>query len=345
MAGVKTPDHDEKPVFSSLTFMLRHGLLPDNKGANWPRGPKPFKQSTCSRHIYSRGSRFLFLQSDSLMKLITTRQDLTDCVTSWHRDGETIGVVPTMGSLHTGHLTLVKALDGKVTRRIVTVFVNPIQFNNADDFRLYPRGLEADAALLEKTGGVDVLYAPDASQMYAPGFATRVMVSGLDSMLCGADRPGHFDGVATVVTKLLLQTRADIAAFGEKDFQQLCIIRRMIQDLDLPVSILPVPTVREADGLALSSRNKRLSPEQRQQAVALPTALKACITAMKQGGTVEAALGVCANTLKQAGFVVHYLDLRSGSTLQPTQASDPTARLFVAASLGDIRLIDNMPLA
>ncbi|MFT8597235.1 pantoate--beta-alanine ligase [Acetobacter orientalis] len=278
------------------------------------------------------------------MKRITTRQELADCVTQWHKEGHTIGLVPTMGALHTGHLTLLKALEGKATRRIVSVFVNPIQFNNPDDFRLYPRGLDADAALLEQTGGADILYAPDVSQMYPDGFATRILVSGLDTMLCGADRPGHFDGVATIVTKLFMQTRADIAAFGEKDFQQLCIIRRMVQDLNLPVSILPVPTVREADNLALSSRNKRLSPEQRAQAAHLPAALLACVATLKNGADPSATLATCRTTLEQAGFTLHYLEIRDGNTLHPTQPTDPTARLFVAASLGDIRLIDNMPL-
>lgn len=279
------------------------------------------------------------------MQLITTRQQLDSIVTQWRKEGQTLGLVPTMGALHTGHLTLLKALEGKVTRRIVSVFVNPIQFNNPDDFKLYPRGLEADAALLEQTGGADVLYAPDVSQMYPEGFATRVLVSGLDTMLCGADRPGHFDGVATIVTKLFMQTRADIAAFGEKDFQQLCIIRRMVQDLNLPVTILPVPTVREADHLALSSRNKRLSTQQRAQAAQLPAALLACLAAFKQGTDPTAALTQCRTQLEHAGFNVHYLELRSGSTLQPTTPTDPTARLFVAASLGDVRLIDNMPVA
>ncbi|MFT8471885.1 pantoate--beta-alanine ligase [Acetobacter persici] len=279
------------------------------------------------------------------MKLVRTRQELTEIVTQWHKDGETIGLVPTMGSLHEGHLTLVRALDGKATRRIVTIFVNPIQFNNPDDFQLYPRGLDADEALLAQTGVVDVLYAPDETQIYPPGFCTRITVSGPDKMLCGGDRPGHFDGVATIVTKLFMQTRADIAAFGEKDFQQLCIIRRMVTDLDLPVTILPVPTVREADHLALSSRNRRLTAAQRQQATHLPQALQDCVAALKAGKPVAATLERCTQTLQDAGFTVHYLDLRSEKTLAPSEKADPGTRLFVAASLGDIRLIDNMPLA
>ena len=279
------------------------------------------------------------------MRIIRSRTELATLVAQWRNAGQTIGVVPTMGSLHNGHLALVNALDGQATRRIVTLFVNPIQFNNADDFALYPRGLEADATLLDNTGKVDVLYAPDAAEMYPQGFATRIMVAGLDGMLCGADRPGHFDGVATVVTKLLLQTGADVAAFGEKDYQQLCLIRRLVQDLDLPVRITPVPTVREADGLALSSRNRRLTPQQRQQATYLPEALKTCMADIQHGKPVSACLHACRENLKTHGFDVHYLDLRTGDTLLETPVPVAGARLFVAASLGDIRLIDNMAVA
>ncbi|GAA3661677.1 MULTISPECIES: pantoate--beta-alanine ligase [Acetobacter] len=279
------------------------------------------------------------------MRIIRSRTELATLVAQWRNAGETIGFVPTMGSLHNGHLTLVNALDGQATRRIVSIFVNPIQFDNAADFQLYPRGPEADAALLEGTGKVDVLYAPDGAEMYPEGFATRITVSGLDDMLCGADRPGHFDGVATVVTKLLLQTGADIAAFGEKDYQQLCLIRRLVQDLNLPVRIKPVPTVREADGLALSSRNRRLTPQQREQAPYLPAALRACIADIQAGKAVDTCLQSCRENLKSHGFNVHYLELRSGDTLLATETLTPDARLFVAASLGDIRLIDNMPAA
>ncbi|MDE7547073.1 pantoate--beta-alanine ligase [Acetobacter fabarum] len=279
------------------------------------------------------------------MRIIRSRTELAALVAQWRSTGETIGFVPTMGSLHNGHLALVNALDGLATRRIVSVFVNPIQFDNAADFKLYPRGLEADAALLENTARVDVLYAPDGEEMYPRGFATRITVSGLDGMLCGADRPGHFDGVATVVTKLLLQTGADIAAFGEKDYQQLCLIRRLVQDLNLPVRIKPVSTVREADGLALSSRNRRLTPRQREQAPYLPAALRACIADLQAGKAVETCLHTCHENLKNHGFNVHYLDLRSGDTLLATHTLTPDARLFVAASLGDIRLIDNMAAA
>lgn len=278
------------------------------------------------------------------MRIIRSRSELAIQRAQWRTEGQRIGVVPTMGSLHNGHLALVNALDGKATRRIVSVFVNPIQFNNLADFEHYPRGLEADAAVLEGTGKVDVLYAPDETEMYPPGFATRITVAGPDAMLCGAERPGHFDGVATVVSKLLLQTGADVAAFGEKDYQQLCLIRRLVCDLDLPVSIVPVPTVREADGLALSSRNRRLSAAQRKQATHLPAALRSCIADIKAGRPVADSLQTCRDHLTGSGFNVHYLELRTGDTLEQTATPQPDARLFVAASLGDIRLIDNMPL-
>lgn len=278
------------------------------------------------------------------MHIVQTRKDLRALVGQWRNARETVGVVPTMGALHDGHLALVKALDGKASRRIVTIFVNPIQFNSPEDFQLYPRGVEADAALLAATGSVDVLYAPSEQEMYPQGFATRVMVSGLDSMLCGGDRPGHFDGVATVVSKLLNQSGAQVAAFGEKDYQQLCIIRRLVRDMDMPVDILPVATVREADGLALSSRNRRLTPPQRQQAALLPAALNAALAAMRAGQASTPALAQCAATLQANGFTVHYLELRSEQTLQPVSQAEPGTRLFVAATLGDVRLIDNMPV-
>lgn len=279
------------------------------------------------------------------MQIIKTKAELTALSAGWQKEGQSIGFVPTMGALHAGHLSLINALDGKAARRIVSIFVNPIQFNNSHDFQHYPRGLDDDAALLRNTGKVDVLYAPDESQMYPPGFATRISVAGLDSMLCGGDRPGHFDGVATVVTKLFLQTHANIAAFGEKDYQQLCLIKRMVQDLDLPLHILPVPTLREADGLALSSRNRRLTPEQRQQAALLPQALKTCLADMRAGTDVKSSLVTCRTALEKAGFHVHYLELRHEDTLAPAPVAGKGTRLFVAASLGDVRLIDNMPFA
>lgn len=278
------------------------------------------------------------------MHIITSPIALKDLVSKWHQQDERIGLTPTMGALHDGHLALIKALTGKASRKIVTLFVNPTQFNNAEDFHLYPRQHEADIALLQKTGDVDALYIPHKEDMYPQGFSTKIFVSQFDTILCGADRPGHFAGVATVVTKLFLQTQADIAAFGEKDYQQLCLIRRLTQDLNLPVEILAVPTQRESDGLALSSRNRRLTAAQRQQAAQLPRALNTCLTNLRHQYPLSEALAHCRTTLENAGFVVHYLDLRTEDTLSPAYEACKGVRLFVAASLGSIRLIDNMPV-
>ncbi|NVN37238.1 pantoate--beta-alanine ligase [Komagataeibacter swingsii] len=278
------------------------------------------------------------------METISTVAGLRACVRKWKQTGERVGVVPTMGALHEGHLSLVHAARGQADRVIATVFVNPIQFDNAADLETYPRTLEADARLLENAG-VDVLYAPTVSQMYPPGFATRISVSGVSEGLCGGTRAGHFDGVATVVCKLLMQTLADCAFFGEKDFQQVQVVRRMVTDLDLPVEIVACPTQREADGLALSSRNRRLPPRQRQIAAALPRIMRACAADIAVGADVSAALAQAAARLADAGFdPVEYVELRSELDLQPLAAvtEGTPARLLAAAWLGDVRLIDGM---
>ncbi|WP_395369690.1 pantoate--beta-alanine ligase [Komagataeibacter diospyri] len=278
------------------------------------------------------------------METITTVAGLRACVRKWKQAGDRVGVVPTMGALHEGHLSLVHAARAQADRVIATVFVNPIQFDNADDLETYPRTLEADACLL-KGAGVDVLYAPTVSQMYPPGFATRINVSGVSEGLCGGTRAGHFDGVATVVCKLLMQTLADRAFFGEKDFQQVQVVRRMVTDLDLPVEVVACPTQREADGLALSSRNRRLAPHQRQIAVALPRIMRACAADIAAGADIPAALTQAAGQLADAGFEpVEYVELRSELDLQPlaSLSGDAPARLLAAAWLGDVRLIDGM---
>lgn len=278
------------------------------------------------------------------METISTVAGLRACVRKWKQAGARVGVVPTMGALHEGHLSLVHAARAQADRVIATVFVNPIQFDNATDLETYPRTLEADAHLL-KNAGVDVLYAPTVSQMYPPGFATRITVSGVSEGLCGGARAGHFDGVATVVCKLLMQTLADCAFFGEKDFQQVQVVRRMVTDLDLPVEIVACPTQREADGLALSSRNRRLAPHQRQTAVALPRIMRACVADIAAGADVPAALAQAAGQMADAGFdPVEYVELRSELDLQPLAAmgEGTPARLLAAAWLGDVRLIDGM---
>lgn len=273
-------------------------------------------------------------------RLIQLRQQTA----GWRAAGARIAVVPTMGALHAGHLELVRRAKAEADRVIVTLFINPRQFNSAADLAAYPRTEERDAAKLAPLA-VDLLYAPDGDQIYPPGFATTIHVEGVSQGLCGADRPGHFDGVATVCTKLFTQTGADVAMFGEKDFQQLQVVRRLVQDLDLPITIMPVPTVREADGLALSSRNARLTPAQRAIAPALPQALRAAATRILQGAAVHAQLEHAATAIRHNGYDrVDYLELRAEADLLALDRLDRPARLLVAAWLGDIRLIDNLPL-
>lgn len=275
--------------------------------------------------------------------ILRTLAALRSATAGWHRAGERIGVVPTMGALHDGHLALVRAAKARADRVVVTLFVNPRQFNNPDDLAAYPRTETADAAILAPFA-VDALYAPDADQVYPAGFATTVSVAGLSDGLCGAFRPGHFDGVATVVTKLLLQTSADLAFFGEKDFQQLQIVRRLVRDLDIPTEIVPVPTVREADGLALSSRNARLGPRERAISPVLAATLAEAVAALRAGAPVGPTLDAARAAILAAGFSqVEYLELRRAADLAPAEDLAAPARLLVAAWVGGVRLIDNIP--
>lgn len=276
------------------------------------------------------------------MKLARSVAEVRAQVNHWRAAGDNIAVVPTMGALHEGHLSLVRAAKGRAKRVIVTLFVNPSQFNNAEDLAKYPRDEAADAARLEAEH-VDMLFAPDVAEMYPDGFATTVSVSRLSEGLCGAYRPGHFDGVATVVTKLLLQTQADAAFFGEKDFQQLSVIRRLARDLDIPVDVVGVATVREADGLAMSSRNVRLSETARLQAPAMAKALLAAGAAIEAGQPVAAATDAAKVRLLKAGYSdVEYLELRDAETLEPVSKLDRPARLLAAAWIDGVRLIDNV---
>ncbi|RWD26477.1 MAG: pantoate--beta-alanine ligase [Mesorhizobium sp.] len=271
--------------------------------------------------------------------------ELRSIVAAWRREGLRIAVVPTMGALHAGHLSLVRAALAKADRVIVTLFVNPTQFNNAADLAAYPRTEHDDAAKLASVG-THILYAPNAADMYPPGFATSVSVGGVSDGLCGTFRPGHFDGVATVVTKLLLQTGADLAFFGEKDFQQLHVVRQLVRDLDIPIKIIAGPTVREADGLALSSRNARLSLAERHKAPRLAEILVQIAGQMSSGQSVQRALSVGREAILAAGFSkVEYLELRADSNLAPMLTLDRPARLLVAAWLGETRLIDNVEVA
>lgn len=265
-------------------------------------------------------------------------------VAGWKRNGEVVGVVPTMGALHEGHLSLVRAAKAACDRVIVTIFVNPRQFNSPEDYAKYPRTEEADAALLAPFG-VDAVFVPEVEEMYPPGFATTISVTGVTAPLEGAHRPGHFDGVATVVTKLFTMTQADRAFFGEKDWQQLQLVRRLVRDLNLPIAITGCPTVREDDGLALSSRNLRLSEPERDIAAALPLALGEAVAAIEAGAATAAALARAAGRIRAAGFgEVEYLEVRDAETLEPAEPGRP-ARLLVAAWAGPVRLIDNMAIA
>lgn len=249
-----------------------------------------------------------------------------------------------MGALHAGHLSLVQAAKARADRVIVTIFVNPRQFNNPEDLAKYPRTEVSDAAKLAPLD-IDVLYVPDPDQIYPEGFATTISVTGVSDGLCGATRPGHFDGVATVVAKLLLQTDADFSFFGEKDYQQLQVVRRLATDLDLKTRIIPCPTLREPDGLAMSSRNLRLGAEARAAAPVIRDALTVAARRIETGGDVAGALEDARRALIAAGLAeIDYLDLRADLDLAPLASADRPARLFVAAWLDGVRLIDNLPV-
>ena len=276
------------------------------------------------------------------MRAVRTVADLRAAVAGWRAAGETIAVVPTMGALHAGHLSLVDAARAACGRVIVTLFVNPRQFDRPEDLANYPRTEDRDRAVLEPRG-VDLLFSPAVDQVYPPGFATTVSVAGLTQGMCGDFRPGHFDGMATVVAKLFLMTGADRAFFGEKDWQQLQIVHRLVADLNIPIAVTGCPTVREADGLALSSRNGRLSPAGRAAAPALHRAMARAADALRQGRAPAAVLDAARAGIVAGGFDrVEYLDLRHPRTLAPLDRVDGPARLLAAAWLGPVRLIDSV---
>ena len=254
----------------------------------------------------------------------------------------TLALVPTMGALHAGHLALIAEGRRRADKVAATIFVNPTQFGPNEDLARYPRRETEDAQALEQAG-CDLLWMPGVVDIYPPGFATSVRVSGVSERWEGEVRPGHFDGVATVVAKLLLSVRPDVANFGEKDFQQLAVIRRMVADLSIPVEIVGSPTVREPDGLALSSRNAYLSADERTRAVALPKALEAARDAICSGEGVGPVLAKAKQALVDAGFLrIDYVALVDAETLEPVDRPQGEMRLIAAAVIGSTRLIDNL---
>ncbi|MCU0789461.1 MAG: pantoate--beta-alanine ligase, partial [Nitratireductor sp.] len=267
------------------------------------------------------------------MEIIRDLPALRARVAGWRRAGDKVGVVPTMGALHHGHLSLAKAAREDCNRVIVTIFVNPKQFNNPEDLARYPRTEESDAAMLAPLG-VDVIYVPDAGDVYPSGFSTTVTVGSLSEPMEGVFRPGHFEGVATVVAKLFLMTQADRAYFGEKDYQQLLVVRRMARDLNIPVEVIGCPTVRDEDGLAQSSRNARLTSRERAIAPALHAAMEKAARDIRGGSEIAAALETAHREIASAGFSnIEYLDLRDSETLAPVERLDRPCRLLAAAWL------------
>lgn len=275
--------------------------------------------------------------------IVRTVAELRARVAAWRAAGLKVGLVPTMGALHAGHLSLVTAARREADRVVASVFVNPTQFGPTEDFSAYPRQEARDALMLAEAGA-HLLYAPSVGEMYPEGFATTVSVAGLSEGLCGDVRPGHFQGVATVVSKLLLQALPDVAVFGEKDYQQLQVIRRVVRDLDIPVAVRGAATVREADGLAMSSRNAYLTAAERAVAPALHRVLSGLADRLAGGGEVAAPLlDHGRRDLLAAGFAaVDYVELRDAATLAPLDRADRPARLLAAVRLGKARLIDNV---
>ena len=260
----------------------------------------------------------------------------------WKAAGAVVGVVPTMGALHAGHLSLVRAAKADCARVVVTIFVNPKQFGSPDDLQKYPRSEAADLGFLRETG-VDVVFLPPPELVYPPGFATTIAIGGVAAPLEGLLRPGHFDAVATVVAKLFGMTMADRAYFGQKDWQQLQVVKRLVRDLNMPVRIIGCETVREADGLAMSSRNARLDAVSRAKAAALFASMTRAAVAIRGGAEPGRSLGHCRAEILAAGFdSVEYVELRDAASLDPATGLERPLRLLAAAWLGGVRLIDNI---
>lgn len=274
---------------------------------------------------------------------VRTVADLRAQLAEWRKTGERIALVPTMGALHLGHISLVELAKQMARRAVVSIFVNPIQFGPREDFHLYPRDEAGDLAKLA-AAGADLVFTPEVKEMYPQGFSTRVNIGDLTEDLCGSARPNHFDGVATVVTKLLLQCAPDIAIFGEKDYQQLLVIKRLVRDLDIPVEIVGGAIVREKDGLALSSRNAYLSPAERKIAPVLYRTIAEVADDLANGRGADDAAEAARFKLEAAGFRVNYVAVRDPETLKPLHGPVRQARVLAAAFLGKTRLIDNVPV-
>ena len=278
------------------------------------------------------------------MEVVRTIAELRQHTSRWRIAGQTIGLIPTMGALHKGHLSLIKLAQGKCDRVIATIFVNPRQFLPNEDFDEYPRNEESDIQKLIEMGA-DLLFAPKVSEMYRPDASTTVVISKLTDCLCATSRPGFFDGVGTVVTKLLIQALPDLAIFGEKDYQQLLVIKRLTRDLDIPVEIIGAPTIREADGLAVSSRNVYLSQTNRETASKVFEILKKTATAIALRNDVLAACKEARKELILAGLSeIDYFEARHSETLELIQNFENNGRLFAAVWLGSTRLIDNLEI-
>jgi pantoate--beta-alanine ligase len=278
------------------------------------------------------------------MEQVSDLRLLRGLISKARSSGKTIGFVPTMGALHEGHLALVRRARAECGFAAVSIFVNPLQFGPGEDYQRYPRRLAEDAHLLEQTG-VDLLYTPDAAQFYPPGFATSVEVAGVSDGGEGSIRPGHFRGVATVVAKLFLQVSPDVAYFGRKDLQQVAVLRRMVRDLDFPIRLVAVETIREPDGLAMSSRNAYLAPFERQQAAALSRALFAARDRAAQGEKDREALERQTRAeLEKAGLAVDYVEVLDGATMRQTARVEAGCAIAAAVRVGKTRLIDNVLL-
>ena len=274
--------------------------------------------------------------------IVRTLSALQKITREWRTANKEISVVPTMGALHAGHLSLVGEAKSMSDKVIVTLFVNPTQFNNTKDLKSYPRSEEDDIKKLESFN-IDLLYAPENHEIYPEGYATQISVSGVSEGLCGDHRPGHFNAVATVVAKLLIQTSANIALFGEKDYQQLHVIKRMVKDLDIPVRIVGCETIRETDHLAISSRNLLLSDKDRKRAPILAKTLMDAAKRIETGEPQNIVLEDSVNILRSSGFrSIEYLELRAESDLKVLEMVDEPARILASIYLGNVRLIDNV---